>query len=85
MDGKKLEAAFVGAILNDSQIFFEVTGPHTHDHVLGMGAVIKLRDVFGPNSFSHCSKWCQEYSLKENEDFMFHLKDIEYKRSAKKK
>ena len=25
------------------------------------------------------------YNLKENEDFMFHLKDIEYKRSAKKK
>ena len=85
MDGKKLEAASIGVIVNDSQIFFEVIGPHTHDHVLGMGAVIKLRDVFGPNSFSHCSKWCQEYSLKENEDFMFHLKDIEYKRSAKKK
>lgn len=56
MDGKKLEAASVGAIVNDSQIFFDVTGPHTHDHVLGMGVGIKLRDVFGPSSFSHCSR-----------------------------
>lgn len=85
MDGKKLEVAYLGAIVNDSQIFFEVTGPHTHDCVLGMGAGIKLRDVFGPSSSSHYSKWCQEYSLKENEDCMFRLKEIEYKRFAKKK
>ena len=56
MDARKSKVASQGEIVNDSQIFFEVTGPHTHDHVLGMGAVIKLRDVFGPNSFSHCSK-----------------------------
>ena len=38
MDARKSEVASQGEIVNDSQIFFEVTGPPTHGRVLGMGA-----------------------------------------------
>nr|POF10843.1 hypothetical protein CFP56_03511 [Quercus suber] len=44
MDARKSKVASQGEIVNDSQIFFEVTGPPTHGHVLGMGAGVKPRD-----------------------------------------
>ena len=52
MDVRKSEVASQGEIVNDSQIFFEVTGPPTCGRVLGMGAGVKPRDVYGPSSSS---------------------------------
>ena len=71
-------------IVNDSQIFFEVTGPSTRGHVLGMGAGVKPRDVYGPSSSSQCSKRCQANRLKEKKDFELHLKEIQDKSSVEK-
>ena len=68
----------------DSQIFFEVTGPPTRGCVLGMGAGVKPRDVYGPSSSSQCSKRCQADRLKEKEDFELCFKDAEDKSSAEK-
>ncbi|KAK9993247.1 hypothetical protein SO802_022950 [Lithocarpus litseifolius] len=61
-----------------------VTGPPTRGRVLGMGASVKPRDVYGPSSSSQCSKQYQGDRLKENEDFELHLKEIEDKSSAEK-
>ena len=68
----------------DSQIFFEVTRPPTRGHVLGMGAGVKPRDVYGPSSSSQCSKRCQVDRLKEKEDFELRFKEVEDKNSAEK-
>ena len=71
-------------IFNDSQIFFEVTGPSTRGHVLGMGASVKPRDVYGLSSSSQCSKRCQADRLKEKEDFELHFKEVKDKNSTEK-
>ncbi|KAF3951904.1 hypothetical protein CMV_022495 [Castanea mollissima] len=84
MDARKSEVASQGEIVNDSQIFFEVTGPPTRGRVLGMGAGVKPRDVYGPSSSSQCSKRCQADRLKEKEDFELRFKEAEDKSSAEK-
>ena len=84
MDARKSEVASQGEIVNDSQIFFEVTGPPTRGCVLGMGAGVKPRDVCGPSSSSQCSKRCQTDRLKEKEDFVLRFKEAEDKSSAEK-
>ena len=80
MDARKSEVASSGEIINDSQIFFEVTGPPTRGRVLGMGAGVKPRDVYGPSSSSQCSKQYQVDCLKEKEDFELHFKEVEDKK-----
>ncbi|KAK7843816.1 hypothetical protein CFP56_011938 [Quercus suber] len=84
MDARKSEVASQAEIVNDSKIFFEVTGPPTRGHVLGMGASVKPRDVYGPSSSSQCSKRCQADHLKEKEDFELCFKEVEDKSSTKK-
>ena len=84
MDVRKSEVASQGEIVNDSQIFFEVTGPPTCGLVLGMGAGVKPKDVYGPSSSSQCSKQCQVDCLKEKEDFELRFKEAEDKSSAEK-
>ena len=59
-------------------------GPSTRGRVLGMGASVKLRDLYGPSSSSQCSKRCQADRLKEKEDFELHFKEVEDKNSAEK-
>ena len=84
MDARKSKVASQGEIVNDSQIFFEVTRPPTHGRVLGMGAGLKPRDVYGPSSSTQCSKRCQVDRLKEKEDFELRFKEAEDKNSAEK-
>ena len=84
MDARKSKVASQGEIVNNSQIFFEVTGPPTCGRVLGMGAGVKPRGVYGPSSSSQCSKQCQVDCLKENEDFELRFKEVEDKSSAEK-
>ena len=84
MDARKSKVASQGEIVNDSQIFFEVTRPPTRGRVLGMGAGLKPRDVYGPSSSTQCSKRCQVDRLKEKEDFELRFKEVEDKNSAKK-
>ena len=84
MDARKSKVASQGEIVNDSQIFFEVTRPPTRGRVLGMGAGVKPRDVYGPSSSSQCSKRCQVDRLKEKEDFELHFKESEDKNSTEK-
>jgi hypothetical protein len=72
--------------VNEKQIYFEVTRPPTRGRVLGMGASIKPRDVYGITSSSQgCRKGCQEDRLKEKEEFEANLKEIEDKRLIEKK
>ena len=72
--------------MNEKQIYFEVTGPPTHGRVLGMGASIKPKDVYGITSSSQgCRKGCQEDRLKEKEEFEARLKEIEDKQLTEKK
>ena len=86
METKKLEAESKGEVVNEKQIYFEVTGPPTHGRVLGMGASIKPKDVYGITSSSQgCRKGCQEDRLKEKEEFEAQLKEIEDKRLTEKK
>ena len=86
METKKLEAESKGEVVNKKQIYFEVTGPPTHCRVLGMGADIKPRDVYGITSSSQgYRKGCQEDRLKEKEEFEAQLKEIEDKRLTEKK
>ena len=61
-----------------------MTGPPTRGRVLGMGAGVKPRDVYGPSSSSQCSKRCQVDRLKEKEDFELRFKESEDKNSAEK-
>ena len=84
MDARKSEVASQGEIVNDSQIFFEVTRPPTRGRVLGKGAGVKPRDVYGLSSSSQCSKWCQADRLKEKEDFELHFKEVKDKNSTEK-
>ena len=84
MDARKSKVASQGEIVNDSQIFFEVTRPPTRGRVLGMGASLKPRDVYGPSSSTQCSKRCQVDRLKEKEDFELRFKEVEDKNSAEK-
>ena len=84
MDARKSKVASQGEIVNDSQIFFEVTRPPTRGRVLGMGAGLKPRDVYGPSSSTQCSKRCQVDRLKEKEDFELRFKEVEDKNSAEK-
>ena len=84
MDARKSEVASQGEIVNDSQIFSEVTRPPTCGRVLGMGAGVKPRDVYGLSSSSQCSKRCQADRLKEKKDFELHFKEVEDKNSAEK-
>jgi hypothetical protein len=75
METKKLETESKGEVVNEKQIYFEVTGPPTCGRVLGMGAGIKLRNVYDITSSSQgCRKGCQEDRLKEKEEFAAHLK-----------
>ena len=67
-----------------ANLFFEVTGPPTCGRVLGMGAGVKPRDVYGPSSSSQCSKRCQADCLKEKEDFELCFKEAEDKSFAEK-
>ncbi|GMY20214.1 ATP-dependent RNA helicase drs1-like [Fagus crenata] len=86
METKKLEVESKGEVMNEKQIYFEVTRPPTRGHVLGMGAGIKPRDVYGITSSSQgCRKGCQEDRLKEKEEFEAHLKEIKDKRLIEKK
>jgi hypothetical protein len=86
METKKLEAECKGEVVNEKQIYFAVTGPPTCGRVLGMGAGIKPRDVYGITSSSQgCRKGCQKDRLKEKEEFEACLKEIEDKRLTKKK
>ena len=84
MDARKSKVASQGEIVNDSQIFFEVTRPPTRGRVLGMGAGLKPRDVYGPSSSTQCSKRCQVDRLKEKEDFELRFKEVEDKNSVEK-
>ena len=84
MDARKSEVASQGEIVIDSQIFFEVTGPPTCGRVLGMGANVKPRDVYGPSSSSQCSKQCQVDCLKEKEDFKLRFKEAKDKSFVEK-
>ena len=84
MDARKSKVASQGEIVNDSQIFFEVIGPPTCGRVLGMGANVKPRDVYGPSSSSQCSKQCQVDCLKEKEDFKLRFKEAKDKSSTEK-
>ena len=84
MDARKSKVASQGEIVNDSQIFFEVTRPSTRGRVLGMGAGLKPRDVYGPSSSAQCSKRCQVDRLKEKEDFELRFKEVEDKNSVEK-
>ena len=84
MDARKSKVASQAEIVNDSQIFFEVTRPPTRGRVLGMGAGLKPRDVYGPSSSTQCSKRCQVDRLKEKEDFELRFKEVEDKNSAEK-
>ena len=61
-----------------------MTGPPTRGHVLGRGARVKPRDVYGPSSSSQCSKRCQADCLKEKEDFELCFKEAEDKSFAEK-
>ena len=83
MDARKSEVASQSEIVNNSQIFFEVTGRPTCGRVLGMGVNAKPKDVYGPSSSSQCSKRCQVDRLKEK-DFELHLKEIQDKSSIEK-
>ena len=86
MESKKLEAESKGEVVNEKQIYFEVIGPLTRGRVLGMGAGIKPRDVYGITSSSQgCRKGCQEDRLKEKEEFEARLKEIKDKRLIEKK
>ena len=86
METKKLEVESKGEIVNEKQISFAVTGPPTCGRVLGMGAGIKPRDVYGITSSNQgCRKGCQKDRLKEKEEFEACLKEIEDKRLTKKK
>ena len=84
MDARKSEVASQDEIVNDSQIFFEVTRPPTRGRVLGMGASVKPRDAYGPSSSSQCSKRCQVDRLKEKEDFELRFKEVEDKNFVEK-
>ena len=84
MDARKSKVASQGEIVNDSQIFFEVTRSPTRGHVLGMGVGLKPRDVYGLSSSTQCSKRCQVDRLKEKEDFELRFKEVEDKNSAEK-
>ena len=84
MDARKSKVASQGEIVNDSQIFFEVTRPPTRGRMLGMGAGLKPRDVYGSSSSTQCSKRCQVDRLKEKEDFELRFKEVEDKNSAEK-
>ena len=86
METKKLEAESKGEVMNEKQIYFEVTGPPTCGRVLGMGAGIKPRDMYGiTSSIQGCRKECQKDHLKEKEEFKACLKEMEDMRLAKKK
>ncbi|GMY20878.1 ATP-dependent RNA helicase drs1-like [Fagus crenata] len=86
METKKLEVEYKGEVVNEKQIYFVVTGPPTCGRVLGMGAGIKPRDVYGITSSSQgCRKGCQKDRLKEKEKFEACLKEIEDKWLTKKK
>jgi hypothetical protein len=86
METKKLEVESRGEVVNEKQIYFEVTGPPTRGRVLGMGVGIKPRDMYGITSSSQgCRKGCQEDRLKEKEEFEACLKEIEDKRLTEKK
>ena len=61
-----------------------MTRPPTRGRVLGMGAGLKPRDVYGPSSSTQCSKRCQVDRLKEKEDFELRFKEVEDKNSAEK-
>ena len=61
-----------------------MTGPPTRGRVLGIGASVKPRDVYGPSSSSQCSKRCQADRLKEKEDFELRFKEVEVKSFAEK-
>jgi hypothetical protein len=52
METKKLETESKGEVVNEKQIYFEVTVPPTCGRVLGMGANIKLRNVYDITSSS---------------------------------
>jgi hypothetical protein len=86
METKKLKAESKGEVVNEKQIYFEVTGPPTRDRVLGMGAGIKPRDVYDITPSSQgCRKGCQEDRLKEKEEFVAHLKEMEDRQLTEKK
>ena len=75
METKKLKAKCKGEVVNEKQIYFEVTRPPIRDRVLGMGAGIKPRDVYDiTSSRQDCRKGCEEDHLKEKEEFVARLK-----------
>jgi hypothetical protein len=86
METKKLEAKCKGEVVNEKQIYFEVTRPPIRDRVLSMGASIKPRDVYDITSSSQgCRKGCEEDHLKEKEEFAARLKKMKDRRFTEKK
>ncbi|CAN1133416.1 hypothetical protein LINPERPRIM_LOCUS30630 [Linum perenne] len=56
-----------GVTPNDWDIYYGVIGEPKHGRVLGMGAGVKVQDVFGYSTDNGCSKRCEEERMKEKE------------------
>ncbi|CAN1183375.1 hypothetical protein LINPERPRIM_LOCUS42772 [Linum perenne] len=56
-----------GVTPNDWDIYYGVIGEPKHGLVLGMGAGVKVQDVFGYSTDNGCSKRCEEERMKEKE------------------
>jgi hypothetical protein len=75
MEAKKLKAESKGEVVNEKQIYLEVTGPPTHVLVLGTDASTEPIDVYGITSSSQgCREGWHESHLKDKEEFKARLK-----------
>ena len=54
-----------------------MTGGSSHGRVLGMGAGLKAKDVYGSSSSSSCTKRCAEECMRENEEWCSRMKEME--------
>ncbi|XP_039129731.1 uncharacterized protein LOC120265819 isoform X2 [Dioscorea cayenensis subsp. rotundata] len=66
-----------GSLINEWEIYRNVTGEPSHGRVLGLGTCVKGKDVYGSSSSQTCSKKCEEKSKREEEEWEGCFKKME--------
>ncbi|XP_039143956.1 uncharacterized protein LOC120281093 [Dioscorea cayenensis subsp. rotundata] len=77
MDNIRSTATSEGSIVNEWEIYRNVTGEPSHGRVLGLGTGIQGKDVYGSSSSQTCSKRCKEIQKMKEKEWEDRFKQME--------
>ncbi|XP_039119896.1 GATA zinc finger domain-containing protein 13-like [Dioscorea cayenensis subsp. rotundata] len=77
MENIRSTATSEGSLINEWEIYRNVTGEPSHGRVLGLGTGVKGKDVYGSSSSQTCSKKCEENQKRKEEEWEGRFKKME--------